>query len=116
MIVRRRFTFEAAHELPNHPGKCQRLHGHSYVLLVSVEGDIEPQSGMVIDFSDLKRIVNDAVVDRLDHRYINDLIENPTAERMAEWSWQELAPLLPGLMEIELYETERCSVIYRGKA
>ena len=116
MIVRRRFTFEAAHELPNHPGKCQRLHGHSYVLLVSVEGEIEPESGMVIDFSDLKHIVKESVIDRLDHRYINDLIENPTAERMAEWIWQKLAPLLSGLMEIELYETERCSVIYRGTA
>ena len=115
MRVRRHFAFEAAHELPNHPGKCQRLHGHSFKLAVTVERPVDPVTGMSIDFGDLKKVVNEWVVDRLDHRYINDFIELPTAENMAVWSWNELAPRLEGLEEIELHETARCSVVYRGE-
>jgi 6-pyruvoyltetrahydropterin/6-carboxytetrahydropterin synthase len=113
MIVRRRFGFEAAHSLPNHPGKCRELHGHSYELVVSMEGPIEQESGMVIDFSDLKQVVRERVVKLLDHRNVNDIIDNPTAERMAEWIWRQLADRLP-LVEIELHETRNCSVVYRG--
>lgn len=115
MIVRRRFEFEAAHRLPNHPGKCRELHGHSYGLFVRVERPVDETSGMAIDFSDLKTIVRDRVLSRLDHVYLNDLIKNPTAERMAVWIWAELKTALPGLQEIELQETTHCSVIYRGE-
>ena len=115
MRVRRRFEFEAAHHLPNHPGKCRELHGHSYGLVVHVEGPIDPHSGMVIDFSELKRLVREKVVSRLDHRCVNDLIDNPTAEMMAEWIWRQLIDDLPGLFEIELHETSHCSVVYRGE-
>ena len=101
MIIRRRFEFEAAHKLPNHPGKCRELHGHSYKLSVKVERAVDESSGMVIDFSDLKAIVKESIVSRLDHVYVNDLIDNPTAERMAQWIWKELKPLLSGLEEIE---------------
>ena len=114
MIVRRRFEFEAAHRLPNHPGKCRELHGHSYKLVVQVERPVDSETGMVIDFSDLKQTVGERVLTRLDHRYVNDLIENPTAEHMAVWIWEELQPVLDGLTEVELHETSRCSVVYRG--
>jgi len=113
--VRRRFEFEAAHHLPRHPGKCRRPHGHSYELIVSVDRPVEPDSGMAIDFSDLKQVVRRRVIDRLDHRNVNELIDNPTAELMARWIWQQLAEELDGLAEIELHETRNCSVIYRGE-
>ena len=113
--MRRRFDFEAAHELPHHPGKCRRLHGHSYLLVVTVDRAVEPHSGLAIDFGDLKRIVKTEVVERLDHHYINDLIANPTAENMSVWIWNRLLPKLSGLVEIELHETRNCSVIYRGE-
>jgi len=115
VIVRRSFDFEAAHQLPNHPGKCRRLHGHSYRLVVAVDGSPDASTGMVIDFSDLKRIVRARVLDRLDHASANDFIENPTAELMACWIWNELSGELPGLCEIELHETRNCSVLYRGE-
>ncbi len=69
---------------------------------------------MVVDFSEVKRLVNEEVVGKLDHKYVNDVIDNPTAEEMAVWIWQKLAPRLPGLDEIELHETRDCSVVYRG--
>lgn len=115
MRVRRRFDFEAAHRLPEHPGKCRELHGHSYRLYVEVERAVDPQSGMAIDFGELKRIVRRHVVDRLDHTYVNDLIDNPTAELMSVWIWKELVDRLPGLVEVQLHETRNCSVSYRGE-
>jgi len=113
--VRRRFEFESAHLLPNHPGKCRNLHGHSYVLDVTVDRVVDSQSGMAIDFADMKMIVKAEVIDILDHKYINDIMENPTAEVMAVWIWKRLYRPLPGLVEIELHETRNCSVIYRGE-
>ena len=115
MRVRRRFSFEAAHHLPRHPGKCRELHGHSYRLVVTVDRPVDPVSGLAIDFSELKDIVRREVVDRLDHRYVNDLIDNPTAEVMAAWIWRRLVEPLPGLDEVELWETASCAVVYRGE-
>jgi 6-pyruvoyltetrahydropterin/6-carboxytetrahydropterin synthase len=112
--VRRSFPFETAHRLPRHPGKCRDLHGHSYRLVVTVDRPVDPDSGMAIDFGDLKEVVGREVVSALDHRCANDLMENPTAELLAVWIWRRLAVPLPGLVEIELHETRSCSVVYRG--
>jgi 6-pyruvoyltetrahydropterin/6-carboxytetrahydropterin synthase len=114
MRVRRRFDFEAAHVLPRHPGKCRALHGHSYRLIVTVERPVDPESGMAMDFGSLKQVVRSEVVDRLDHTHLNDLLENPTAEVVARWIWERLAARLPGLEEVELFETRECSVVHRG--
>lgn len=115
MKVRRRFTFEASHRLPHHPGKCRELHGHSYRLFVTVDRPVDAATGMAIDFGDLKTVVRREVVDVLDHRHVNDVLDNPTAEVMAIWIWRRLEPSLPGLDEVELHETENCSVVYRGE-
>ena len=114
MRVKRKFEFEAAHRLPDHPGKCRDLHGHSYVLRVTVDRAVDPDSGLAIDFGEIKRIVRREVVEVLDHRYLNDLIENPTAEVVAVWIWNRLRGPLAGLFEVELHETANCSVVYRG--
>lgn len=115
MRVRRQFDFEAAHRLPRHPGKCRELHGHSYRLVVTVERPVDADSGMAIDFSDLKHVVKQQVVDRMDHKDLNELIDNPTAEVMAVWIWNRLVQALPGLEEVELWETRNCAVVYRGE-
>lgn len=115
MRVKVAFDFEAAHKLPHHPGKCKELHGHSYHLVVSVDRPVSLESGMAIDFGDLKKIVRAEVVDRLDHTYVNDKIDNPTAEVMAAWIWNALREPLPGLAEVELWETRSCAVVYRGE-
>ncbi len=114
MRVKATFDFEAAHRLPHHPGKCRELHGHSYRLVVTVERPVSAATGIAIDFADLKQIVRCSVVDPLDHTYVNDRIDNPTAEVMAAWIWSALREPLPGLAEIELWETRSCAVVYRG--
>ena len=115
MRVKRIFDFEAAHRLPEHPGKCRELHGHSYRLVVTVDRPVDPRTGLAIDFSDLKGIVRREAVDLLDHSYVNERIENPTAEAMAAWIWNRLREPLPGLVEVELWETRQCAVVYRGE-
>jgi 6-pyruvoyltetrahydropterin/6-carboxytetrahydropterin synthase len=115
MILRKEYGFESAHFIYNHPGKCKNLHGHSYKLYVCIEGPVNPETGMIIDFDDLSKIVEAKVISRLDHRFLNDLIPLSTAENIAVWIWQELRPELPGLVQLEVFETTDNCVIYRGE-
>lgn len=110
------FEFPAAHLLPRHPGRCARVHGHNYRLEVTVCGERDASSGMVIDFYDLESAVRAAVLERLDHSNLNDILENPTAENLVVWIWEQLSPRLAGLSELRLWETEQCRVVYRGGA
>src|ERR1700674_3449699 len=93
MDVFREFTFEAAHRLPNVPPghKCSRLHGHSYRVEVRVQGDIDPVTGMVIDFAEIKAAFA-PLLDQLDHYFLNEVegLENPTSENLARWIWDHL--------------------------
>jgi 6-pyruvoyltetrahydropterin/6-carboxytetrahydropterin synthase len=92
MFVTREFKFDAAHFLTDYYGKCERMHGHTYKLQVTLEGEIQ-SNGLVIDFVILKRIVKKYVLDKLDHHLLNDLIDNPTAERIVTWIWKQLEDL-----------------------
>lgn len=100
--------------LPFHPGKCARMHGHSYRLEVAVRGPVQsdgPARGMISDFDDIRRVVHEIVVDPLDHSTLNDLIDNPTVERLVHWMWGRLAPALDGLDELVLWETANCCAV-----
>ena len=108
------FHFAAAHRLPRYDGPCFRMHGHNYRMVVGVEGDVDPRTGMVADFGRIQEIVREHVLSRADHQTLNDLLENPTAENIARWIYEALAPHLHGLAEIRLYEIPGCCVTYRG--
>lgn len=116
MFLCREFKFDAAHNLVNYHGKCERLHGHTYRLAVTLTGEPDGE-GMIFDFVDLKRAVNELVLSKLDHSYINDILPQPTAEYIARWIFKELdAPLARancGLYEVRVWETESSSVICR---
>jgi 6-pyruvoyltetrahydropterin/6-carboxytetrahydropterin synthase len=114
MILRKEYGFESAHFIYNHPGKCRNLHGHSYKLYVSLEGQVNPETGMIIDFDDLTKVVDAQVISKLDHRFLNDLIPLSTAENIAVWIWEQLQPELPELCQVEVFETLDNCVIYRG--
>ena len=107
--VIRTFGFEAAHQLPWHEGRCRNLHGHSYRLEVTVEGPLD-EHGVVIDFADLKAVVQREVLDRYDHRYLNDLMDNPTAELIAQEIWKSLEASDLRVARIRLWETADCAV------
>jgi 6-pyruvoyltetrahydropterin/6-carboxytetrahydropterin synthase len=108
------FYFAAAHRLPRYEGPCFRLHGHNYKFFVTVEGEVDPRTGMIADFGVLKQVVQEQVLARVDHRNLNDILDNPTAENIARWIWEALAPRLAGLAEVRLYEIPDCCVTYRG--
>ena len=107
------FEFAAAHRLPLYRGKCFELHGHNYTLLVTVRGKTDPTSGLLVDFHALEKIVEEKVLARCDHKYLNDFLENPTAEVIVRWAWTELAPHLAGLCELKLFETPKYSATLR---
>ncbi len=94
MRIGRVFHFDAAHFLLRYKGKCEQLHGHTYRLEVVVEGD-KKENDMVMDFSELKNIVEETVLCKLDHGNMNEIFENPTAENIVEWIFDELNRKLP---------------------
>ena len=108
------FRFSAAHHLPNYDGPCKRNHGHNYRFEIEVRGEPDAHSGMILDFVEIDRIVTEKIIDVVDHQDLNDFLENPTAELIAKWFWELLAPELSGLRRIRLWEIDNCSVIYRG--
>jgi 6-pyruvoyltetrahydropterin/6-carboxytetrahydropterin synthase len=108
------FYFAAAHRLPRYEGPCFRMHGHNYRFFVALEGEVDPRTGMIADFGEVKRIVQEQVLARVDHRTLNDVLENPTAENIARWIWEVLEPHVPGLAEVRLFEIPDSCVTYRG--
>ena len=114
----RDFTFEAAHLLPKAPEghKCRRLHGHSYRVEISVEGEVDPKTGWLIDYGVIAQLV-EPIRTRLDHYYLNEIsgLENATSENLAAWIWEKLKPSLPMLTRITVHETCEARCEYEGK-
>jgi 6-pyruvoyltetrahydropterin/6-carboxytetrahydropterin synthase len=108
-LVTKSFTFEAAHQLPWHPGKCKNLHGHTYRLEVSVRGPLT-EDGIVMDFADLAAVVQAKVVQKYDHQYLNEYFENPTAELLAVSFHKELEAESLQVSRLTLWETANSSV------
>ncbi len=114
VLVSKEFTFDSAHHLHCYEGKCKNLHGHTYKLQVNMLGKTDFR-GLVIDFADIKRIAKERVIDKLDHRYLNEVLPpmNTTAENMAVWIYEQIHQALveenlhPSviLQEIRLWET-----------
>jgi 6-pyruvoyltetrahydropterin/6-carboxytetrahydropterin synthase len=98
------FTFDASHQLPNHDGKCARLHGHTYSVTIELRGPISTEDGasdegMVADYGELKRIWKSYIEPALDHQHLNDTIGGEcwptTAENIAAWLLRRLQQLRP---------------------
>ena len=116
MLISRDFKFDAAHYLPSYNGKCERLHGHTYKLRVTLEGAVGKE-GMVCDFAEIKRVVSEHVLGELDHGDLNKVLDVPSAENIAVWVWEKLEGRFGEvkLYAIKVWETEGCSVKYMGK-
>lgn len=136
IVISKDFTFEASHILPKHPGKCSRLHGHSWGLTVSVIGPVDIETGFVCDYAELKRVVNESVIEKLDHTHLGqDFVDSrhshvmgqcpfgasfyPSSENLVVAIAQILEPLIPELkpnvrlFEITLKETCTSAARYR---
>ncbi len=134
VILTRRTTFSASHRLISHEltdaenralfGKCYEPngHGHNYELEVTLKGEVDPKTGLLMNLTALKEVLNECVLSKVDHKHLNlDLPEfkhlNPTTENVAIVIWNWVAPkLAKGLLyEIRIKETENNFVIYRGE-
>lgn len=118
MELFKEFIFEAAHRLPYVPAghKCGRLHGHSFSVTLYISGDVDPKTGWIKDFAEIKQIFK-PFYEQLDHHYLNDIegLENPTSENLAIWIWQQLKPVLPELSKIQIKETCTSGCEYKGE-
>ncbi len=140
MLITRRLEFDAGHRIPDHRSLCRHLHGHRYAIEVTVSGDItrmdgNPRNGMVVDFSEVKHVVREHIVDQWDHaflayegdRQIIDFLASlpehrtvvldvvPTAENLAAKAYEILAPRIAELCDkalrlenVRIYETPNC--------
>ncbi len=128
MNLATRFTFDAAHRILGHPGKCAFLHGHTYHLEVTVGAARLDALGMVMDFDDLRALVRKAILDRWDHATLlareDPLVpaeapekvvrfrQNPTAEILTREAWEAIRQALPpdvSLLRVKIEETPACS-------
>ncbi|MFZ2524368.1 MAG: 6-carboxytetrahydropterin synthase QueD [Candidatus Ferrigenium altingense] len=137
MLITRRLEFDAGHRIPNHTSQCKHLHGHRYAIEITLSGDIitaegQSEQGMVMDFSDVKRIANEKLVDAWDHAFlvyrgdsvVSDFLASlpehktvildavPTAENLAQIAFSMLDPAYRDiygnrlrLERVRLYET-----------
>jgi 6-pyruvoyltetrahydropterin/6-carboxytetrahydropterin synthase len=109
--ITKQFRFEAAHSLPEHSGKCRNLHGHSYLLEVTVTGDVQTSgsaAGMVIDFAELSDIVDREILSQWDHQYLNDIVSFTTsAENLAGECFRRLTSAGLDISRVVLWETAK---------
>lgn len=134
VYLRRRESFSASHRLLSSHlseaenkklfGKCygENGHGHNYVLEVTLRGGVDEKTGVLMNLTELKGIIQKSVLERVDHKHLNmDVPEfknlNPTTENLAMLIWTWLSPEIPkGLLyEVALHETENNVAIYRGE-
>jgi len=133
VFITRQVHFNAAHRLHN-PAKSQKWnvaqyglctnphwHGHNYVLEVTLRGEPDPETGYILDLGELKRILQRAILDKCDHRNLNDDVAFlrgviPTTENLVIAFWGQIEPLLPAgkLHGVRLYETPRNFAEYFG--
>jgi 6-pyruvoyltetrahydropterin/6-carboxytetrahydropterin synthase len=118
MRIYKEFSFEAAHFLPSappgHPNA--RVHGHSFRVRVTLDGEPDETTGVVMHLDDVETAVADAR-GALDHRFLNEVegLSLPTLERISVWLWDRLHNRLPGLAEIEVARDScREGCVYRG--
>jgi 6-pyruvoyltetrahydropterin/6-carboxytetrahydropterin synthase len=134
VYVTRRATFNAAHRVfnPNLTdeenfrifGNCSNpnWHGHNYILEVVIAGEINPQTGYVIDLKLLKEIINKYIIEKVDHKNLNlevDFMKDiqPSAENLTIQIWKQLEKRISGgrLYSVKLYETENNYFEYKGE-
>jgi 6-pyruvoyltetrahydropterin/6-carboxytetrahydropterin synthase len=146
ITITKRLEFDAGHRIPYHDSECRNLHGHRYVLELTLEGEVidapgTSGHGMLMDFSHVKAIAREHVIDRWDHGFlvyegdhaVRDFLATlpdhktivmsavPTAENMARTAFEILAPLLQDrygsrlrLLKVKLYETPNSWAEYHG--
>ena len=114
MLIKLIRSFSAAHRLPHYDGPCHDLHGHTWKAVFIIECPVQ-QDGMVCDFKVIKKLLDDQLPD---HRFLNDEVENPTAENLAQYLFKKAGEKLAEkglkLKTLEIWESENAAAIMEG--
>ena len=117
MILYKKYFFDGAHYMPNFPKghPYREVHGHSYEMILHLEGKIKQNEGWITDFKKIDRIVN-AVIKTIDHKLLNEVdgLKIPTSENIAIWFWDRLKPSLPNIKKVEISRPRIGGCIYAG--
>jgi len=116
--------FSSAHALRNYKGRCENVHGHNWKVRVVIEGEKLDQTGMLVDFLDVKSWMGE-ILDRIDHQFLNEIppfdTVNPSAENIAEYFYGQMTgrlkdtPVPVRISEVKIWETDIQSATYRPK-
>lgn len=115
VAITKEISFDAAHRLVNYEGKCRNIHGHTYKLSVTISGYLN-ETGIVIDFFEVKKMFEELIINQFDHNFLNDIFPdiNPTVDNLVVVIWEEFERYLREkgsatqdyrLEEIKLFET-----------
>ena len=105
--IGKQYNFCASHQLTGVPDshQCAKLHGHNYVVEVELRGEVKPSTGFIVDFAEIDRAFS-SLIERLDHSHLNDTLENPTAENLAQWLMDNHSPHFA--FSVKVWETDKC--------
>ena len=117
MKIFRTYTVHSARFIPTLDSShiCSQMHGHTFKIIIEIDGPIDKKTGFVMDFYDLDLIIDNKIIKRIDHKVLNDIkgLSNPTSEHLAKWIWNELILHLPILYKIEVSEDHGTGIIYK---
>lgn len=113
--LKQHFQIESARFLPHLPSShpCSRMHGHSFKIVLTLVGSLDPKIGWVIDYNDIQAKMK-PLLEKIDHRVLNEVegLENPTSELLAKWIYDRALPALPMLTKVTIAETPLTECTY----
>jgi 6-pyruvoyltetrahydropterin/6-carboxytetrahydropterin synthase len=115
MELKQQFQIESARFLPHLPEEhpCRRTHGHSFRIVLTLNGELHPKLGWVMDYNEIEKIAR-AIFEKIDHRILNEVpgLENPTSENLCLWIYNHVKPLIPILTRVMVSETPTTECSY----
>lgn len=115
--LKQQFQIESARFLPHLPSThpCSKMHGHSFKIILTFLGPLDPQIGWVIDYHEITQIMT-PLLQQLDHHVLNEVpgLENPTSELLARWIFERTKRLIPLLTRVSIQETSNTECSYPG--
>ena len=112
--LKQHFQIESARFLPHLPKDhpCSRMHGHSFKIVLTLVGDLDPKIGWVVDYHEITKIMK-PILDQLDHKVLNEVpgLENPTSELLARWLYEKVRVSLPQLDALQSWKRPALSVV-----
>jgi 6-pyruvoyl tetrahydropterin synthase/QueD family protein len=118
--ITKKLVFDSAHYITDHDGKCKNLHGGRYDIEITIQDRIDPMTGFVIDYSLIKNITKNLVINKFDHKTLNltcpELSWRSSTEFLSIVIWEILIEYLPNLKKIKIYETETSYCEYKGNS